>query len=305
MTPANKTVAVVGGTGTLGTLIVDALLARPGTRVRMLVRSESRGKAASQEQRGVEVVEGDIGPDHDDALAKLCDGVVAVVSAAQGGPDVIMDGQQRLLAAARKAGVRRFIPSDFSFDLFRLDEGENINADWRRQFARIAETERGATAVVHILNGCFLDRQVLFGFLGAFDLRAGTAFVWGDGAQPMDFTSMTDTAQYTAEVATDDADVPGVFGVAGDVRTFDELVRAYEQGSGKRLTVERRGSLEDLDNRIAALVKNEPGNMFAYLPLMYYRAMLNGKGKLRTIMNDRYAGVKPVSVQDYVASEGL
>jgi nucleoside-diphosphate-sugar epimerase len=273
--------------------------------VRLLVRPESRDKASLMAQRGAEVVEGDIGPRHDDALASLCDGAVAVVCAAQGGPDVIIEGQRRVLAAARKAGVRRFIPSDFSFDFARLSEGENINSDWRRRFAEMAEAERGSTDVVHVLNGCFLDRHVLFGFLGAFDLQAGTAYVWGDGDQPMDFTSMRDTAQYTAEAAADESDVPDVFSIAGDVLTFGDLVRAYELGSGRRLAINRLGSLTDLDQRISTLMKDDPGNFFAYLPLMYYRAMLNGKGKLREIMNGRYADVKPVSVQEYVASESF
>jgi hypothetical protein len=32
----------------------------------------------------------------------------------------------------------------------------------------------------------------------------------------------------------------------------------------------------------------DPANRLAYLPLMYYRSMLNGKGMLDVLMNERY-----------------
>jgi nucleoside-diphosphate-sugar epimerase len=302
---SRKIIAVVGGTGSLGGLIVEALLAKQDVKVRMLVRPGSRAKASGFEGRGVEIVEGDIGPGSEHALASLCGGAFAVISAAQGGPDIIVEGQRRLLAAARAAGVHRFIPSDYSFNLFGLDEGENINADWRRRFAEIARSERGNVEVVHVLNGCFLDRRVLFGFLGAFDLNRQIAYVWGDGTQPMDFTTLGDTAKYVAEAATDEAALPEVFPVAGDVLTFPELVQAYETASGKRLTIEKLGSLADLAARIAKLRSEDPANFNAYLPLMYYGPMLSGKGKLDAPMNGRYPSVKTTSVEEYVAQERL
>ena len=37
---------------------------------------------------------------------------------------------------------------------------------------------------------------------------------------------------------------------------------------------------------------------------MYYRSILNG-GKLDELMNDRYPAIRPTTVRDYVAREGL
>ena len=86
---------------------------------------------------------------------------------------------------------------------------------------------------------------------------------------------------------------------------FEGLVRAYEPGSGKKLRVERLGSLEDLDAHIDQLKKAGPDNFLAYLPLMYYRSILNGEGKLDELMNDRYPSIRPTTVREYVAREGL
>lgn len=299
------TVALAGATGALGRLIAGALLDDPQVSLRCLVRAESRIKVVDLERRGAQVVEGGLGPGSRPTLDALCTGAYSVVSAVQGGPEIIVDGQLRLLQAAVAGGVRRFIPSDFSLDLFNLADGENVMSDQRRRFAAAADAQRGGTELVHLLNGCFLDRGVLFGFLGAFDLAAGAANLWGDGRQPMDFTTFADTARYAAAAAVDPAPLPARFNVAGDVLDFHGLVHAYERGSGRKITVRRLGTLDDLDRRIAQLVRTDPSDVFAYLPLMYWRAMLNGKGKLGPLANDRYLQIRPVTVEQYVRAERL
>jgi hypothetical protein len=300
---SKQTIALVGGTGHLGTLIASSLLEKPNTELRLLVRAGSRGKVAELEKRGARIVEGSLGMEP--GLKALCEGVSTVVSAVQGGPDVIVDGQSQLLRAARDAGVKRFVPSDYSLDMFKVPFGHIPTSDMRRRFASVADAERGQVEVVHVLNGGFLDRGVLFGFIRLIDVTTQTAYVWGDGEHQMDWTTYADTARYTAEVAVDERPVPPVFAVAGDVVDFAGLVRGYELGSGKKLKVERLGSLADLDAHIDQLRKAEPANVRAWLPLMYSRSMLNGEGKLERLMNDRYRSIHPTTVREYVAMEHL
>ncbi|NOT58949.1 MAG: NmrA family NAD(P)-binding protein [Acidobacteria bacterium] len=302
---SKKIIALVGATGRLGTLIGNAVLDKPDVQLRLLVRSGSRDKAAELEQRGAQVVEGEIGQSADGVLASLCEGATTVISSLQGGSEVIIEGQAQLLRAARDAGVKRFIPSDYSLDLFKVKPGQIPTSDLRRQFASVADAERGNVEVVHVLNGGFLDRGVLFGFVRIIDVEQQTAYVWGDGKQPMDWTTYADTARYTAEVAVDERPVPRIFSIAGDVISFEGIVSAYESASGRKLRVERLGSMEDLDARIAHLRQAEPANFFAWLPLMYYRSMLNGEGKLDGLMNDRYPSIKPTTVREYVEREKL
>lgn len=186
---SKKTIALVGGTGQLGTLIASALLDKPDVELRLLVRPESRDKTAALETRGAQVIEGAIGPDAGNALASLCQGATTVVSAVQGGPEMIIDGQAQVLRAARDAGVKRIIPSDYSLDLFKVKPGHIPTSDWRRQFAAVADAEHGGVEVVHVLNGGFLDRGVMFGFVRVVDIEMQTAFVWGDGKEPMHWTT--------------------------------------------------------------------------------------------------------------------
>ncbi|MET9460030.1 NmrA family NAD(P)-binding protein [Streptomyces canus] len=300
-----KVIALVGGTGHLGGLIAEGILARPDTQLRLLVRAESHAKVADLERRGAQIVEGATGADSVGPLAALCAGASTVISTVQGGPDVIVEGQRALLHAAREAGVRRFIPSDFTLDLFKLPAGQILSTDWRRQFAEIADDESGDVEVVSVLNGSFLDRGTLFDWLRMVDTEAQTAYVWGDGDAPVQYTTWADTALYTVEAALDDQPIGRVLPVAGDSLDFHGFVEAYEKGTGQKLRKERLGSLDDLDRRIADMVESEPQNFFAYLPLMYLRGSLRGDAPLPPLMNDRYPSIQPITVEQYFgANEG-
>jgi len=308
MTDANKLIVLAGATGKLGSLIVQILLEKPEIQLRVLVRPESIGKVSALRELGVEIVEIDLESENSNGLLeKALRGAYSVVSTigTQAGPDVMIGAQLRLLEAAHTAGVRRFIPSYFSYDIFGLDDGENVNTDILRAFARAAEDARCDVEVVQIQVGAYTDRTILFGFLGAFDLEAGQAFLWGDGNVKMDFTTYLDTARFTAEVATDEDSVPSIFQIAGESLTFNELLTAYENGSGKSVTVVKMGTLADLENEIQQRMQAEPDNMFVWLPLMYWRALLSGKVKLDSIDNDRYPHIKPTTVAEYVRAEGL
>lgn len=108
------TIALTGATGYAGGQLLDALLAR-GTPVRALVRAPSAWPALRA--RGVEVVPGDLRDP--EAVARLVEGAHAVLHVAAvyrtaGHPDayyrdVNVGGPQRLLEAALRAGVKRFV----------------------------------------------------------------------------------------------------------------------------------------------------------------------------------------------------
>jgi nucleoside-diphosphate-sugar epimerase len=286
-----KTALLIGGTGNLGGLIGRELLKR-GARLRLLVRPGSRSKLPADLAQAAEIVV--------DEQAAF-EAVSCVASAVQGGPETIVDAQLRFLRAARQAGARRFVASDYSMNLFAVPEGDNVSSDHRREFARRAEAERGDVEVVHVLNGAFLDRRVLFGFLGAVNLQKREAYRWGDGKEEMQFTTYDDTAAYTAAAALDERPVPNQLFVAGDSLTFDALVKEIEAGLGAPIAVKTLGSFADLDAEITTRFAAAPANVPSWLPLMYWRAMLNGSGKLGPPMNDRYPDIQPTGVRAYVS----
>jgi hypothetical protein len=88
-------------------------------------------------------------------MANALDDVSCVVSALNGLRDVIIDRQTILLNAAVKAGVPRFISSDYSEDFTTTTPGDNRNLDLRREFMVIAD--HAPITVTSILDGAFMD----------------------------------------------------------------------------------------------------------------------------------------------------
>jgi uncharacterized protein YbjT (DUF2867 family) len=104
-------ILVTGGTGFVGPKVVHALRAR-AYDVRALVRDPRR--ARTLEAWGCELVEGDVtDPGSLRAAVDGCEVVVHLVAIIAGKPEeferVMAGGTRNLVAAAREAGVRRFV----------------------------------------------------------------------------------------------------------------------------------------------------------------------------------------------------
>jgi len=227
----------------------------------------------------MKVVEGDLA-DTEDALKEVLNKakVDAIVIAAIGGPDVIVDGQTKLLNAAKSVGgIKRFIPSDFSYDYRPLKMGDNVNSNDRKVFHKTLE-ESGLPWSA-ILNGCFMD--VLFGFFGTFDFKNNKAFAWGDPNTKFNVTTYEDTAKFVAEVLLDPAAENRFAGIAGDTVSLAEVVAQYEEITGKKLDLEVRGSIEDLQNHTRKLQSENPTNYYGWLPLQYQYGCLSGIARIK------------------------
>jgi nucleoside-diphosphate-sugar epimerase len=286
---------LAGATGMLGSKIAEDLR-RHGALVRALVRPQtSRGDAArALAGRGVEIVEGSV-LDSVERLARVVEDSEVIISAVQGGDEVVTQGQVNLLRAAEKAGVPRMIPSDFAIDLFRLDYGDNVFLDHRKK----ADEAFGDSHVqpTSVLVGAFIEVMTA-PFIEMIDWDRGTFSYWGDGDQPCDFTTVADTAAYTAAVALD----PGTAGrpvrVAGDVLSMKEFHAAVERGSGHRLELRNQGSVEDLAAEIRRR-KAVSASPTGYVALQYAWAMVSGKAKLDPLDNARYPRVRPTGVAEF------
>ncbi len=134
-----------------------------------------------------------------------------------------------------------------------MPEGDNVSSDHRREFGRRADEERGHVEVVHVLNGAFLDRRVLFRFLALSISRNVKCTAGADGHAEMQFTTYDDTAAYTAAAALDDRPVPDKLFVAGDSLSFDRLVKEVEAGLGAPMTV------KSLDRLVTSMPRSKRG----------------------------------------------
>jgi hypothetical protein len=295
--PPKKLIVVAGAAGKLGRLVVESLLAERHVKVRALVRDPKRPEVASLASDRVELFAFDAVTADAATLAAAVHGSFAVVSTLQGGPEVIVDAQLRLLRAAKAAGARRFIPSDFSFDIFEMPEGINVNSDIRRAHALAARVETTeAFEVVHVFQGMFADAGVV-GFVGLLDAESATVRYWGDGKTPMDWTTWEDTARFTARAATDDRPVPERLWVSGDRMDALTFAKVWGEAKGRTVKTERLGSLEELAALTQKKLAEEPANMMAWLPLMYARGIHGGLALLGPSHNDRYPEIKAEDVR--------
>lgn len=292
----NKLIVVVGAAGKLGRLVVDALLSQSDVTVRALVRDPSKPELAAVTHPRLQWQAYDAAGHNAAELQAAVQGAWAVVSTLQGGPDVLIDGQLRLLLAAKAAGARRFIPSDYSFNLFTLPPGININSDWRRRFAELAaEQVSPSFEVVHLLQGMFADRNVL-AFVGLLDPAAGVVRYWGDGQPPLDWTTWEDTARYIAAAAVAEGPLPSPLFVRGERMDIPTFVKTWERVYGQTLRLERQGSLSELTAEIARRQAAEPQNMFAWLPLMYAHGVWGGQALLGEPHNALFPEITPETV---------
>ena len=286
-----QTILLVGATGMLGSRIASRLLGQPASRIRLLVRNIPGNRQALEHfaAEGAELIEGDLTDPA--SLDRATQGVDVIVSAVQGGPDIVIDGQVALAEAGKRNGVRRILPSDFGLDLFKATPGEHAAFDWRRA----ADERIAATGLeqVNILQGGFMN--LFMPGMGAIDLEKGTVGFFGDGNRPIDVTSVEDTARMTARVALDRSVPAGKFAFAGDHVSFRQAGEIVAARTGRPLKPVPFGSEADLRGAMAA-ADPQKRVMLAYL--LY---MLTGQAALTDLQNERYPDLKLGSFADFAA----
>jgi nucleoside-diphosphate-sugar epimerase len=294
----DSTIVVAGATGDLGGRIAKALLER-GASVKAFVRpGTARDRIERLQKLGVAIATVDL--NNASEVTSACSGASCVVSALQGLRDVIVDAQTDLIDAAIKAEVPRFIPSDYSIDFTKFPAGENRNLDLRREFhQRLDQTSISATT---IFNGAFAE--LLTGQMPLILFKVKRVLYWGDADQRMDFTTMDDTAAFTASAALDSS-TSRFLRIAGDQLSARELTAVVSAVTSKRFRLFRPGGLGMLGAliKVARTVAPAEQKVFpAWQGMQYMRNMFEGRAKLEPLDNDRYPGMRWTTVRDVLSA---
>ena len=294
-------IALAGAAGDLGHRIAKALVAR-GAAVRALTRP---GLGETERSRivasGASLAPAD--PNDVDAMATACIGASCVVSALNGVRDVMIGRQGVLLDAAVKAGVPRFIPSDYSADFTRTRPGQNRNFDLRREF--MARVDAAPIRATSVLNGAFMD--MLGREMPIIQPRLRQVLYWGDADQLLDFTTKDNVAAYVAAVALDDA-TPRILRIAGDQVSARGIAALLSDVEGWRYRTLWAGGIGLLGVmiRIAKSVAPQPDAAFpAWQGMQYMRDQFSGRAKLQALDNERYPGLIWTSLHDMLAHRGV
>ena len=221
-------ILVAGGTGRLGTILVDRLTGR-GLEVRVLTRHARR---AAHLPETVPVITGDVRDPN--TLRVAFEGVDFVVSAVHGfvgthgdSPATVdRDGNAHLIDAAEEVGAEMVLMSgvgaslDSPMELFRM----KYAAEQYALGSGVPTTIVRATAFVELWIELLRDTAT----------RSGRPLVFGRGDNPINFVSVADVAALVERVVVDPTTRGHTFEIGGpDNLTFNELTEAVQRADGR------------------------------------------------------------------------
>ncbi|KAI8716179.1 NmrA domain-containing protein [Fusarium sp. LHS14.1] len=172
------------GKGLFGSVVLSELV-NAGFEVTLLSRSERPDEVLPDGVRRVVVDYSDV-----DNLTKALSGQDAVVSTVSAEAAL---GQKLIIDAAIKAGVKRFVPSDFgslTTDPAASHFLHHVNFVEIQKYLKSKSDEIEYTI---FSIGAFTDFLINYGAF--FDWKNKTAEVWGDGKTPLSTTSLSGSAR--------------------------------------------------------------------------------------------------------------
>ncbi|MCJ8167098.1 NmrA family NAD(P)-binding protein [Pontibacter sp. E15-1] len=294
----SKIIVIAGATGNLGERIVKALLDK-NAQVHALVRSSSDSETINRlENLGAKVfrvTHWNVGE-----LTTACLGASCVVSALSGLREVIVVAQKVLLDAAIAAGVPRFIPSDYSLDFTKFTDGENRNLDWRREFHEYLD--KTAISATTIFNGAFAE--LLTDQMPVIHFKQKLVVYWRNADYRWNFTTMDNTAEYTANAALDPS-TPRFLRIAGDQVSPRHIQAIMREITGEKFRLLRAGGKGLLGIIISMARLAAPGkeNLYpAWQGMQYMQNMVDERSRMSSLDNNRYPAIHWTSVKEVLTN---
>ncbi|KAF3916853.1 hypothetical protein ABW20_dc0109871 [Dactylellina cionopaga] len=224
-----KNVAIIGASGNIGKIILGGLIDSAQFNVTAISRSTSDVTFP----RGVTVIRTDFSDEDLVAAFKGQDVVISVVGATAFGE------QKKFVDAALRAGVKRFLPSEFSvssqnqavLQLLPLFGQKKELVDYLR-----SKESEGLTWTGLASSG-LLDWGIENGFL-EFDIANRTATVWDGGNKSFTCTNEKQLGQAVVSVLQHPQETSNQYLFIASVETTqNEIVAALEEVSGESWTV--------------------------------------------------------------------
>ncbi|KAI0259727.1 NAD-P-binding protein [Gloeopeniophorella convolvens] len=270
----------VAGAGTFGAYVVKELLKAKaeGTVNDVVVLTRVGSKVDFEGARVIAV-------DYNDkeSIKAALSGVDVVISAISA---FVLNVQSTIAAAAKEAGVKLFVPSEFAGDAESARGGfYAAKGDLRASLRAIGPP------LALFYTGVWSD-FVWNQFL-QLDILSGKITVGGDGNYPISWTSRTDSARFIVHILTR---LPrerlenSIFRCEADRKSYNEVVRLYEDKTGKKVEVEYIPA-----SVLTERVNENPEDVVSYIQLSVVNMGLGGKPD-----NDLFPDWKPAPAIDGV-----
>jgi len=243
-----KVVFIAGATGFVGSQITQAFLDKKSFDVRILTRAggveDEKKKVLLQEfvSQGAKLVESNL--EDVESLKKSLHGVDLVVSVLSVHS---LEHQINLIKASKEAGVKRFVPSEFGFDVEApIQNGIQVDFFYPKIKAR-EELRRVGLDHVIIITGAFTS-YLLSPFFGV-DLEHGKIRSGGTGKEKFVASHVPDFSRAIPDIATHPDTTNKIVYIEGDYVSMDEIADTLEEVTGKKITREHV-SVDDLKKSI-------------------------------------------------------
>jgi len=296
-----KNIIIAGASGNVGTLILEESL-KSSLKVSVLTRPGSKSKFPEN----VKVITTDYSPSSLGLALANQDAVISLL-----GLSAIGDQQYALIEAAIKAGVKRFLPSEFGLDTasarllsvvppfrVRAELIDNLKAK------QAAGSRIEWTAVV---TGMFLDWGLRTGFLDV-NVEQRTAELWDDGDVPFTVSNLTIVARTVVKLLTDavayEASRNAYIYTGSVTTTQKELLAATEKATNAKFEVT---SIESQKLIAESTTQLAGGDYTAVIPLVKAVAFARFQGEALTdlrkygLFNEKF-GIKDDSTEECVAT---
>ncbi|KAF9928830.1 hypothetical protein BGZ67_006756 [Mortierella alpina] len=244
----SSTIAVAGATGTLGAPVTNALL-EVGYKVKILTRSTvSNDVLAAYQSKGAHIVfDAYAGKNLQNALQGV-DILLSTVSSLSGN---FYNGQVALIDAAKAAGVKRFVPSEFGLDGIKHTKQNDLHV-FLRDKAKLREyIEKSGLEHTYIFIGLFAEFLPAFGF----DLKNKTATLHAPSTTQFSITSLADIGQFTALALASPHSRNATLRAVSHTATFQEYLQLFEKATGGKWQI-----VEDLDARARIAKSADPAS---------------------------------------------
>ncbi|KAI9815275.1 MAG: hypothetical protein M1827_002755 [Pycnora praestabilis] len=231
MTQEIQSVIVLGAGGNIGVPVLDALQDSKNFKISVLTRHSSTTKFPSH----VTVHKTDYS---ESSLLDAFKGQDAVISTIG---SMALTDQIKIIDAAVKAGVKRFIPSEFGGNNRnqRAVDMVPIFKDKREvlQYLSTKAKENKTFSYTAIATGPFFDWGLRVGFLG-FDINSESVTIYGDGTKKLSMTTLSTSALSVVKVLLNPTETANqhVF-VQSFLASQNEVLAVLEEVGGKKWKV--------------------------------------------------------------------
>lgn len=245
-----KNVLIIGAGGNAGTPILKSLLETNDFNITVLTRPQSKATFPSS----VNVVKSDYSIESFESAFQGQDAVIATVG------NGAFDHLKKIVDAAVRAGVKRFIPSEFGIDTKDPEVIEFLPAVFgsKRKVIEYLESKQDeGLSWTAVSTGAFLDWSLETGFLG-IDIKSKTATIWDSGETVFTATNVAQIGKAVTRVLQKPEETANRYVYVSSVQTSQkEILDSIERVTGEKWNVvnvnseskikELKGKLENGD----------------------------------------------------------